>query len=101
MRVHHGTPYAGSLYVSNIPVSPLGVPGTFYLRLIATKVPLAVLGAAFAGGIELIRRRHERGFGLLRVLLVFLLVAYSLMAAQFLLYAVPRFSARGLLSRPA
>ena len=70
MLVHHGNPYAGQLYVTNIPISPLGIPATYYLRLIATKVPLAVLGAAFAGGIELIRRRHERGFVLLRLLLL-------------------------------
>jgi len=92
MLVSHGNPYAGRLYITNIPVSPLGVPATFYLQLIATKVPLGVLGAAFAGGIELIRRRHERGFVLLRVLLLFLLVPYSLMAAKFLRYALPMFA---------
>jgi hypothetical protein len=92
MLAHHGNPYAGGLYVTNIPVSPLGVPATYYLRLIATQVPLAVLGAAFAGGIELVRRRHERGFVLLRVLLLFLLVPYSLMAAKFLRYALPMFA---------
>src|SRR6202158_514621 len=46
--VHHGYPYAGHLYVTNIPISPLGVPPTFYLRLLATKVPLAVLGGTLA-----------------------------------------------------
>src|SRR6266436_859304 len=61
--VHHGYLYAGQLYVTNIPISPLGVPATFYLRLLATKVPLAVLGAAAAGLIEVVRRRRERGFG--------------------------------------
>src|SRR6266481_2917973 len=35
------------------------------------------------------RRRGERGFVLLRVLAVFLLVPYSLMAAKFLRYALP------------
>jgi hypothetical protein len=40
----------------------------------------------------LIRRRHERGFELLRVLLVFLLLPYSLMAAKFLRYALPLFA---------
>jgi hypothetical protein len=90
--VHHGNPYAGGLYVTNIPVSPLGMPATYYVRLIATRVPLAVLGAAFAGGIELVRRRHERGFVLLRILLLFLLVPYSLMAAKFLRYALPMFA---------
>jgi hypothetical protein len=92
MLLHHGNPYAGKLYVTNIPVSPLGMPVTYYLRLIATHVPLAVLGAAFAGGIELVRRRRERGFILLRVLLLFLLVPYSLMAAKFLRYALPMFA---------
>jgi hypothetical protein len=92
MLLHHGYPYAGRLYVTNIPISPLGMPPTYYLRLIATKVPLAVLGAAFAGAIELIRRRRERGFILLRVLLLFVLVPYSLMAAKFLRYALPMFA---------
>ena len=92
MLVHHGNPYAGQLYVTNIPISPLGIPATYYARLIVTKVPLAVLGAAFAGGIEMIRRRHERGFVFLRVLLLFLLVPYSLMAAKFLRYALPMFA---------
>jgi 4-amino-4-deoxy-L-arabinose transferase-like glycosyltransferase len=98
MLVHHGNPYAGQLYVTNIPISQLGMPVTYYLRLIATKVPLAVLGAAFAGGIELIRRRHERGFVLLRVLLLFLLVPYSLMAAKFLRYALPLFAVIDILA---
>jgi hypothetical protein len=87
--VHHGYLYAGRLYVTNIPISPLGVPATFYLRLLATKVPLAVLGATVAGLIELVRRRHDRGFVLLRVWLVFVLIPYSLMAAKFMRYALP------------
>jgi hypothetical protein len=92
MLLHHGYPYAGQLYVTSIPISPLGVPSTYYLRLLATRIPLAVIGAAVAGGIELVRRRQERGFVLLRVLLVFLLLPYSLMAAKFLRYALPMFA---------
>jgi hypothetical protein len=92
MLVHHGYLYDGELYVTNVTVSPLGVPATYYLRIIATKVPLAVLGAAFAGGIELVRKRRERGYVLLRVLVVFLLLPYSLMAAKFLRYALPMFA---------
>ncbi len=57
-----------------------------------------MLGAAFAGGIELVRRRHERGFVLLRVLLLFLLVPYSLMAAKFLRYALPLFAVIDILA---
>jgi hypothetical protein len=96
--VHHGYLYAGHLYVTNIPISPLGVPATFYFRLLATKVPLAVLGATAAGLIELVRRRHERGFILLRVWLVFVLVPYSLMAAKFMRYALPLFAAVDLVA---
>jgi 4-amino-4-deoxy-L-arabinose transferase-like glycosyltransferase len=96
--VHHGYLYAGQLYVTNIPISPLGVPATFYLRLLATKVPLAVLGATVAGLVELVRRRRERGFVLMRVWLVFVLIPYSLMAAKFMRYALPLFAAIDLVA---
>jgi hypothetical protein len=89
MLQHHGYLYAGALYVTNVPISPLGVPATFYLRLLVTKVPIVVLAALVAGAIELVRRRHERGFVLLRVLAVFVIVPYSLMAAKFLRYSLP------------
>jgi hypothetical protein len=96
--VHHGYLYAGHLYVTNIPISPLGVPATFYLRLLATKVPLAVLGATAAGLVELVRRQTERGFVLMRVWLVFVLIPYSLMAAKFMRYALPLFAAIDLVA---
>ena len=89
MLAHHGYLYAGTLYVTNVPISPLGVPATFYVRLLATKVPFVVLAALGAGAIELVRRRHERGFVFLRVLAVFVIVPYSLMAAKFLRYSLP------------
>jgi len=95
---HHGYLYAGQLYVTNIPISPLGVPATFYLRLLATKVPLAVLGAAAAGLIELVRRRRERGFALMRVWLVFGIIPISLMAAKFMRYALPLLAAVDLVA---
>ena len=96
--VHHGYMYAGQLYVTNIKISPLGVPATFYLRLLGTKVPLAVLGATTAGLVELVRRRRERGFVLLRVWLLFVLVPYSLMAAKFMRYALPMLAAVDLVA---
>ena len=96
--VHHGYLYAGQLYVTNIPISPLGVPATFYFRLLATKVPLVVLGATVAGLIEVVRRQRERGFVLLRVWLVFVLIPYSLMAAKFMRYALPLFAAINLVA---
>jgi hypothetical protein len=89
MLAHHGYLYAGALYVTDVPVSPLGVPVTFYLRLLGTKVPMVILAALVPGLVEMVRRRRERGFVLLRVLAVFLLVPYSLMAAKFLRYALP------------
>ncbi len=89
MLAHHGYAYAGSLYVTDVPVSPLGVPATFYLRLLATKIPLVVLAAVVPGIVEIVRRRRERGFVLVRVLAVFLIVPYSLMAAKFLRYSLP------------
>jgi dolichyl-phosphate-mannose-protein mannosyltransferase len=89
MLAHHGYLYAGQLYITNVPVSPLGVPVTYYVRFLATRVPLVLLAALVPGVIEMIRRREQRGFVLLRVLTVFLLVPYSLMAAKFLRYSLP------------
>jgi hypothetical protein len=89
LQSHHGYLYAGRLYLTSVPISPLGVPATYYLRLFATKVPLVLLAAVVPGVIEMVRRRHERGFVFLRVLAVFLIVPYSLMAAKFLRYALP------------
>ena len=89
MLAHHGYLYNGALYVTNVPISPLGVPVTYYLRFIATKVPMVLLAAVVPGVIEMVRRRGERGFVLLRVLAIFLLVPYSLMAAKFLRYVLP------------
>jgi Dolichyl-phosphate-mannose-protein mannosyltransferase len=89
MLAHHGYLYSGALYVTNVPISPLGVPATFYLRLLGTKVPLVVLAALVPGAIEMVRRHAERGFVLLRVMAVFFLVPYSLMAAKFLRYSLP------------
>ncbi len=95
---HHGYPYGGGLYVTNVPVSPLGVPPTFYLRFFATKVPLVLLAALVPGAIELVRRRGERGFVLLRTLALFLLVPYSLMAAKFLRYTLPMLATLDLIA---
>lgn len=86
---HHGEMYGNQLYVTNVPVSFAGVPFTYYFNMLATKVPLVILGAALIGLVPLITRRRERGFVWLRVFLVFLLVGYSVMAAKFQRYALP------------
>jgi dolichyl-phosphate-mannose-protein mannosyltransferase len=98
MLAHHGYLYKGALYVTNVPVSPLGVPATYYLRLLATRVPLAVLAAAVPGAIEMVRRRTERGFVLMRVLVLFVLVPYSLMAAKFIRYSLPMLASVDLMA---
>ena len=98
MLAHHGYLYAGQLYVTNVPVSPLGVPVTYYLRLLGTKVPLVLMAAVVPGVIEMVRRRRERGFVLLRMLLVFVLVPYSLMAAKFLRYTLPMLATLDLIA---
>ena len=98
MLAHHGYRYASALYLTNVPISPLGVPATYYLHLLATKVPLVVLAAAIPGVIEMVRRRRERGYVLLRVLAVFLLVPYSLMAAKFMRYSLPMLATLDLIA---
>jgi 4-amino-4-deoxy-L-arabinose transferase-like glycosyltransferase len=98
MLSHHGYPYAGQLYVTDVPISPLGVSAMFYFRLLATKVPLVVLAAVVPGLIEMVRHRGERGFVLLRVLTVFLLVVYTLMAAKFLRYSLPMLAVTDLIA---
>ena len=90
--VHHGYPFAGRLYVNTSMFSANGVPGTFYLRLLATKVPLVVLGALVPGAIEMLRRRRERGFVLLAMCFGLLLVGYSVPAVKFMRYALPLFA---------
>ena len=86
---HHGFEYAHHLWVTDIMVSPLGVPWTYYLHLIATKVPLAVLAGALLGLVPLVKQRRERGFVWLRMMLLFIVVPYSLMAAKFERYSLP------------
>jgi len=98
MLAHHGYLYAGALYVTNVPISPLGVPPTYYLRLLATRVPLVQLAAVVPGAIEMVRRRTERGFVLLRTLAIFVLVPYSLMAAKFLRYSLPMIATMDLVA---
>jgi Dolichyl-phosphate-mannose-protein mannosyltransferase len=94
---HHGYAFAGQVYANNL-LSANGVPVTFYLRVFATKVPLVVLAATIPGLIEAHRRRHERGFVLLGMWLVLLIVPYSFVAPKFLRYALPMFAALDVLA---
>ena len=86
---HTGYMYAGQLYVNDALSFFHGVPVTYYLHLLATKVPLGVLAAALVGAVPLVRRRRERGFIWLRVFLVLPLLGYSLFGSKFQRYALP------------
>jgi hypothetical protein len=90
--LHHGYPFAGRLYPNTSVLSRNGIPATFYLRLLATKVPLVVIGALVPGTIELLRRRRERGLLLLAVWFGVFLVGYSLSAVKFMRYGLPLFA---------
>jgi hypothetical protein len=91
--LHHGYPFAGRLYSNTSALARDGVPTTFYLRLLATKVPLVVIGALVPGTIELLRRRRERGSLLLAVWFGLFLVGLSVPAVKFMRYALPLFAA--------
>jgi 4-amino-4-deoxy-L-arabinose transferase-like glycosyltransferase len=88
-QVHHGYMYNGQLYVNTASVLLWGVPWTYYLRMIATKMPLTVVAAAIAAMPLLVTRRREPGFAWLRVFLVIQLLGYAVFAAKFQRYALP------------
>jgi hypothetical protein len=90
---HHGYPFAGGLYANTSIFSSQGVPATFYLRMLATKVPVVVLAALVPAAIEMLRRRRERGFVLLMMWFGLFLVGYSLSTVKFMRYALPLFAA--------
>ena len=87
--MHHGYPYAGRLWVTDVPISALGVPPTFYLMFVLTRMPLVALAGCVVGAGITLGRRRERGYGFLRVMLFFLAVGCSAMAAKFLRYGLP------------
>lgn len=87
---HHGYMYDGALYGnSTTSFVAHGVPATYYLQLLATKVPLPVLAAGAVGAVPLVRKHRERGFIWIRVFLVFTLLGYSLFGSKFQRYALP------------
>lgn len=86
---HHGWPYAGRVWVTDVPISVLGVPASFYMMFLLTRVPAVTLLGAAIGAVVAASRRRERGFVFLRVFLVFQLIGYSAMAAKFIRYSLP------------
>jgi len=90
---HHGYPYAGHLYANTSILSPDGIPGTFYVEMMATKLPVTILGSLVPGVIELLRRRRERGTIFLLTWGGLFLAGYSVAAVKFMRYALPLFAA--------
>jgi hypothetical protein len=86
---HHGWPYDGRLWVTDVPISALGVPPDFYATLLLTRLPLVTLIGAAIGTVIAWRRQRERGYVFLRVFFVFQMVGFSVMAAKFLRYSLP------------
>ena len=86
---HHGYPYAGQLWVTDVPISARGVPPTFYVMLMLTKMSLVTLAGCVVGAAVAWRHRRERGYVFLRVMIVFQVLGYSVMAAKFLRYSLP------------
>jgi hypothetical protein len=86
---HHGFQYDGRLYATDVPISLSGVPMTYYLEMMATKVPLPVLCAAAIGLVPLVRERGARGYTWLRVFVLFQVIGYSVAAAKFQRYGLP------------
>jgi hypothetical protein len=96
--VHHGYPFAGHLYANTSLLARHGIPLSFYLQLLGTKVPVVVLFAVLAGAIETYRHRRERGFVLLQIWLGLFVLGYSVAAVKFLRYALPLFAAIDVLA---
>ena len=96
--VHHGYPFAGHLYANSSLLSADGVPATFYLRMLATKVPVVVLAALVPGVIEAFRHRRERGVVLVTLWLGLFLAGYSVASVKFLRYALPLIAAVDILA---
>jgi hypothetical protein len=86
---HHGWPYDGQLWVTDVPISALGVPPDFYATLLLTRLSLVTLIGATIGCVIAWKHRRERGYVFLRVFFVFQMVGFSVMAAKFLRYSLP------------
>jgi Dolichyl-phosphate-mannose-protein mannosyltransferase len=95
---HHGYPYAGHLYANTSLLSPDGIPGTFYVEMMATKLPVILLGALVPGLIEVLRRRRERGAILLLIWGGLFLAGYSVASVKFIRYALPLFAVVDLIA---
>jgi hypothetical protein len=87
--MHHGYLYDGELYVNSASVVLWGLPWTYYLRMIVTKVPLPVLAGMAVGVVMLFTRPKVRGHVWLRYFVVIPLLGYAVIAAKFQRYALP------------
>jgi Dolichyl-phosphate-mannose-protein mannosyltransferase len=86
---HLGYDFVHRIYVNTMGATPWGIPPTFYLTAIATKVPLVVVALAVVGIVWTARHSAHRGATFIRIFLVFTLLPYSLVASKFLRYMLP------------
>jgi hypothetical protein len=96
--IHTGYVFAHRLYVNSMAATPWGVPWTYYLAALVTKVPIVVLLACGAGLVQMVRHSRRRGFAFTRIFFVFFLLPYSLIASKFIRYMLPLFAVVDLLA---
>ncbi len=87
--VHHGYNLNGRLYGNTLGDTPFGVPWYFYLWALGVKTPIPVLLTALLGLMFVFKDRRTLTSAFLRVMLVFLIVPFSLVATKWIRYLLP------------
>jgi hypothetical protein len=96
--IHTGYVFAHRLYVNSMAATPWGVPWTYYVTFLMTKVPILVLLACGAGLVQMVRHGQRRGFAFTRIFFVFFLLPYSVAASKFVRYLLPLLAVMDLLA---
>lgn len=84
--VHHGYNLNGHLYGNTVGETPFGVPWYFYVWALGVKTPIPVLLATLLGLVFVFSDRRTLASIFLRVMLIFLILPFSLVASKWLRY---------------
>jgi hypothetical protein len=84
--IHHGYNLNGHLYMNTIGDTPFGLPWYFYVWALGVKTPIPVLLLTVLGIFFIFKDRNSLTSIFLRVMLVFLLVPFSLVASKWIRY---------------